>query len=148
MKVKIIQDAVIFITDITAEQFGKAKKFIPKALTLTEKVDGKDVPVCGMGYANEGSVNNNGIIFDSTTDSGKLCITLVGTEGCDPHLTAAEKQRAVAERHSALILKMNVLEAQIISMLAEKEAEIETATTAVTAISLDDAEEDAITEDN
>lgn len=148
MKVKIIQDAVIFITDITVEQFGKAKHFIPKALTLVEKVDGKDVPVCGMDYAHEGSVNNNGIIFDSSTDSGKLCITLVGTEGCDPHLTAAEKQRAVAERHSGLILKMNALEAQIISMLAEKEAEIEAATTAVTAILLDDAEEDLITDDN
>ena len=148
MKIKIVQDAVIFITDITAEQFGKAKKFIPKALTLTEKVDGKDRPVCGMDYANEGSVNNNGIIFDSTTDSGKLCITLVGTEGCDPHLTAEEKTRVVAERHSSLILKMNELEAQVVSMLAEKEAEIEAATTAVSTISLDDVEEDPIAEDN
>lgn len=147
MKVKIIQDAVIFISDITAEQFGKAKRFIPGCLTLTKKVNEKNVPICAMDYADEGSVNNNGIIYDSTTDSGKLCITLVGTEGFDPHLSAAEKQRVVAERHSGLIIKMNALEAQIVEALAEKESEIVAATEAITTVALE-AEEDLITDDN
>ena len=146
MKIKVIQDAVIFVSGITAEQFGKAKRFIPKALTLTNKVNDKEVPVCGIDYAEEGSVNKNGIIFDSTTDSGKLCITLIGSEGMDPHLSAAEKVRAVAEKYSALILKVNELEAQIICALEEKEEEITLATTAVTAIALD--AEDTIVEDN
>lgn len=143
MQIKLVQDSIIFISAITAEQFEKAKKFIPESLTLYQENDKKKTPICALDYAHSGSVNKNGIVFDATTDSGKLCHTVVNAEGFDPHLDTEKKLRIVSEKYSSLILRMNALEEQILSDLNFKEAEITTAQASISAVSIDtDVSED------
>jgi len=137
MKIKLIQDSAIFISALTAEQFKKVKKFIPEALTLNRVEDNKKIPVCMISYADCGGVNDNGIVFDSTTDSGNLCVTLQGCEGLDNHISTEEKAKLVSERYSGLILKVNELEAQIVESLAVKEAEINAAQSSIETVALD-----------
>lgn len=140
MQIKLVQDSIIFISALNVETFAKAEKFIPEALTLYREDDSKKkTPVCTIGYAECGSVNKNGIIFDATTDSGKLCHTIVNMQGFDPHLSTVEKLRVVSEKYSALILNMNALEEQIESKLAEKEAEITAASRAISAVSIEES---------
>lgn len=139
MQIKLVQDSIIFISSLNVETFAKVDKFIPEALTLYHEDDTKKkTPVCTLGYAECGGVNKNGIIFDATTDSGKLCHTIVNMQGFDPHLSTSEKLRVVSEKYSSLILNMNELEAQIESKLADKETEITTARQAISAVSIED----------
>lgn len=139
MQIKLVQDSIIFISGIDADTFAKVNKFVPEALTLYHEGENKkQTPVCSLGYANCGGVNKNGIIFDATTDSGKLCLTIVNAEGFDPHLTTVEKLRQISEKYSSLILNMNELEAQIISCLEAKEDEITMASASISAITIED----------
>lgn len=139
MQIKLVQDSIIFISGIDADTFAKVNKFVPEALTLYhEGEDKKKTPVCTLGYANCGGVNKNGIIFDATTDSGKLCLTIVNAEGFDPHLTTVEKLRQISEKYSSLVLNMNELETQIISCLEAKEDEINMASASISALSIED----------
>ena len=139
MKIKIVQDAVIFISALTVEQFEKAKRFTPEALTLYHTGDDKKkTPVCSIDYRNAGGVNENGIIFDSTTDNGNLCFTGLKAEGVDPHITTEEKIKCISETFSSLILKVNELEEQVLSSLTAKETEIETAMNSISAVTLED----------
>lgn len=139
MKIKIVQDAVIFISALTVEQFEKAKRFTPEALTLCHIGDDKKkTPVCSIDYRKLGGVNENGIIFDSTTDNGNLCFTGLKVEGDDPHISTEEKIKCISETFSSLILKVNELEEQVLSSLNAKEAEIETAMNSISAVTLED----------
>lgn len=139
MKIKLVQDSIIFISEIDADTFAKVNKFVPEALTLYHEGENKKkTPVCSLGYADCGGVNKNGIIFDATTDSGKLCLTIVNAEGFDPHLTTVEKLRQISEKYSTLVLNMNELEAQIISWLEAKEDEINMASASISAITIED----------
>ena len=139
MQIKLVQDSIIFVSALHVETFAKAEKFIPEALTLYSEDDSKKkTPVCTIGYAECGGVNKNGIIFDATTDSGKLCHTIVNMQGFDPHLSTVEKLRVVSEKYSSLILNMNKLEEQIASKLADKETEITIASRAITAIAIEE----------
>ena len=138
MKIKIIQDSIVFISGLTKAELMRASKFTPEALTLYDNAeDGKKkTPICMIGYGHDGGVSANGIIFDSTTDEGYMCHTVVAAQGEDPHCTAAEKIKCISESHSGLILKMNALEAQIQAALSEKETEIALAEASVEVINL------------
>ena len=138
MKIKVIQDSIVFISALTVEEFMKAKKFVPESLTLNRvDEDRKKKPVCMIGYAERGGVNNNGIVFDSTTDNGYLCVTSVGAEGFDTHIPAEDKARCVSEHYSSLILKMNELETQVKAELSAKESEIAIAQESVETVAIE-----------
>lgn len=138
MKITLVQDAIIVVSDLTKEQFCKAKKFCPDALTLYKKdEDSKSKePVCSIMVGEDGSMNANGIIFDSVTDEGKLCLTLAGATGMCSGITAAEKKNIIVEEYSSLILNVNELEAQVLSVLEAKANEIETALNSVETVSI------------
>lgn len=138
MKIKIIQDSIVFISGLTKEELMKASRFTPEALTLYECVeDGKKkVPTCMVGYSNDGGISANGVIYDSTTDAGFMCHTIVAAQGEDLHCTAEEKVKCISESYSGLILKMNTLEAQVKAALSEKETEIALAEESVEVINL------------
>lgn len=138
MKITLVQDAIIVVSDLTKEQFCKAKKFCPEALTLYKKNEDTKTkePVCAIMVGEDGSMNANGVIFDSVTDEGKLCLTLAGATGMCADITAAEKQKIVAEEYSSLILNVNELEAQVLSTLTAKANEIETALNSVETVSI------------
>jgi hypothetical protein len=139
MKIKVVQDSVIFISELTMEELEKAMKFAPESTTLyAKREDGKKKePICAVAYADEGSVTNNGVIFDSTTDEGKLCTTILCSEGTYPHCTTEEKKKCVSEQFACIILKMNELEKQIKEALEAKKADIKKASESVEVITLD-----------
>lgn len=138
MKLKVIQDSIIFISDVTFDQFKEAKRFCSDSLTLKVKEEGSKeaVPVCTMAYADEGSVSQNGIVFDSTTEAGNLCKTLIATEGNCIHLKNDEKVKILSEEFAGLILKMNDLEVQVLAALKDNAAKIKLATESIEAIEL------------
>lgn len=138
MKVKLVQDSIIFISDLTQEQLAEANKFIPGSTTLVLKDEEtkKVRPICMIAYAEEGSVSRTGIVFDSTTEDGKMCKTLVGTQGYDPHFTAEEKQRLIAEEYAGLILNINELEEQIVTALRDNNDKIEAAKRSISTVSI------------
>ena len=130
MKVTIVQDAIVFVSEVTREAFDKAEKFCPEALTLYHKHEESKLkePVCTIQVScSGGSVNKNGIVFDSVTEDGKLCLTIAGITGVCADITAEEKKQCIVEEFSSLILNINALEKQIADALAAKSEEIEAA---------------------
>lgn len=138
MNVKVVQDSVIFISELTMEEFQKAMKFTPDATILYAKDEDNKTkaPVCAIGYADQGSVTSAGVVFDSTTDEGRLCTTILCVEGVSEHCTTETKKNCVSEKYASLILNVNALEAQIKKALAAKEKEIKKASDAVSVISI------------
>lgn len=136
MKIKIVQDSIVFVSGLTKAQLAEASKFAPKSLTLVETIDKEEVPVCTVSYADEGGVSKYGVIFDSTTDEGFMCLTLVASQGHDPHVSAEDKVKCVSEEYAGLIIKMNALEEQILATLSAKAEEIEQAKDSVELINL------------
>lgn len=138
MKIKLVQDSIIFISGLKKTEYEEAMKFVPSACTLTVKNEEtkKATPVCALAYATEGSVSENGIVFDSITDDGYMCKTLVATAGFDPALSAEDKEKAVAESFAGVILKMNDLEAQVQDALAENADKIAAAKQAIETVNI------------
>lgn len=138
MKVKLVQDSIIFISGLKKTEYEEAMKFVPSACTLTVKNEEtkKATPVCALAYATEGSVSENGIVFDSVTDDGYMCKTLVATAGFDTALSAEDKEKAVAESFAGVILKMNDLEAQVKNALAENANKIAAAKSAIKTVNI------------
>ena len=138
MKIKLVQDSIIFISGLTKEQFEEAIRFCPEALTLKVKDEAskKETPVCAVAYAGEGSVSQNGVVFDSTTEEGYMCKTLIASQGYDEHVSAEDKIGAVTEEFASLILKMNDLEAQVLAALEDNAAKIAAARGSVEVVAL------------
>jgi len=138
MKIKLVQDSIIFISNLTQQEFAEATRFCPEALTLVAKDEAtkKTTPICAIAYASEGSVSQNGVVFDSTTEDGYMCKTLVATQGYDAHVSAEDKVKAVSEEFASLILKMNTLEEQIKDALEDNAAKITAARDSVEIVSL------------
>ena len=129
MKIKLVQDSIIFISGITLEEYREAKRFCPEALTLKvrDEETKKAAPVCAIAYADQGSVSQNGVVFDSTTAEGYMCKTLVAVQGNDEAVAPEEKVKAISEEFASLILKMNELEDQVKAALTDNSAMIEAA---------------------
>lgn len=138
MKIKLVQDSIIFISGLKKSELDEAARFCPVSLTLKVKdeVSKKETPVCAVCYADEGSVSNNGVVFDSTTEEGYMCKTLVASQGYDEHISSEDKIKAVTEEFAGLILKMNDLEEQIKSALADNAAKITAARDSVEVVTL------------
>ena len=138
MKVTVVQDAIVFVSAITRDEFDRATKFCPESLTLYQTVEDskKKEPVCAIMVSNDGSVNKNGIVFDSVTEDGKLCLTVAGATGFGNTVSTEEKKQIIVEEFSSLILNVNKLEAQIAADLAAKADEINCALASVETISL------------
>jgi hypothetical protein len=126
MKIKLVQDSIIFISGLTKTNLDKAIRFCPEACTLftQDEATKKRIPVCAIAYATEGSVSQNGLVFDSTTEDGYMCKTLIASQGNDEHVSAEDKVKCISEEFAGLILKMNELEANITSALNDNEAKI------------------------
>ena len=138
MKITLVQDAIIVVSNLTKEQFCKAKKFCPEALTLYKKNEETKTkePVCSIMVGEDGSMNANGVIFDSVTDEGKLCLTLASATGMCSGITAAEKQNIIAEEYASLILNVNELEDQVLSTLEAKASDIAAALSSIETVSI------------
>jgi hypothetical protein len=138
MKIKLVQDSIIFISGLKKEELLEAIRFCPEACTLTvrDEETKKAVPVCAIAYAEEGSVSQNGVVFDSTTEKGYMCKTLIASQGYDEHVSDKDKVKAVSEEFASLILKMNDLEAQISTALANNAAKITAALDSIEAVNI------------
>lgn len=138
MKIKLVQDSIIFISSIKKSEFDEATRFCPEALTLTvrDEATRKKTPICAICYTGEGSVSQNGVVFDSTTEEGYMCKTLVASQGYDEHVSSEDKVKAVTEEFAGLILKMNDLEMQIKAALEDNAAKITAARDSVEVVTL------------
>lgn len=138
MKIKLVQDSIIFISALKKEELEEANRFCAEACTLytQDSETKKKIPVCAIAYAEEGSVSDNGIVYDSTTDKGFMCKTLIASQGYDEPLSAEEKIEAVSETFAGLILNMNNLEDQIKTALANNAAKITAAKNSVEVVTL------------
>lgn len=138
MKIKLVQDSIIFISGLKKEQFNEAVRFCPDSLTLKvrDEATKKETPICAIAYADEGSVSQNGVVFDSTTEEGYMCKTLVAAQGYDEHVSSDDKIKAVTEEFASLILKMNDLEAQVKGELEDNAAKITAARDSVEVVAL------------
>jgi hypothetical protein len=138
MKIKLVQDSIIFVSGLKKSEFDEATRFCPDALTLKvrDEETKKVRPICGVCYADEGSISQNGIVFDSTTEEGYMCKTIVAAQGYDEHVSSADKIKAISEEFAGLILKMNDLEAQVKENLTENSAKIAAARDSVEVVTL------------
>jgi predicted solute-binding protein len=138
MKIKLVQDSIIFISGLKKEELFEAQHFCPSACTLNVKdaETKKTTPVCAIAYASDGSVSDNGIVYDSTTADGYMCKTLIASQGNDEHLSAEEKIKVVSETFAGLILKMNELEEQIKTALKDNASKIAAAKKSIEAVEI------------
>ena len=145
MKIKLVQDSIIFISALKQEELFEAKRFCPDACTLYVKDENskKSTPVCAIAYADEGSITDNGIVFDSTTNAGYMCKTLVAGQGFDHPVETEDKVKAISETFAGLILKMNELEEQIKAALADNAAKIAAAKTSIEVVDLEPTTDNA-----
>lgn len=115
----LVQDSIIFRSAITYDELLKIKRFIPEALTLHKDENGKKgAAIFAFGYGDVGSVTENGIIFNSTTDDGNLVVTVNKIEGTDEHMSSDDKYKVIAEQYANVILRAQALEEQIKGNLA------------------------------
>ena len=137
MTIKLVQDSIIFISGLKKTELEEANRFVPEACTLVtrDETTKKATPICAIAFAAEGSITSNGIVYDSVTEEGYMCKTLVATS-TDEALTSEEKVKAVSEEFATLILRVNDLEAQIKSALASNCEKIEAAKQAIEVVSL------------
>ena len=138
MKIKLVQDSIVFISGLTQKELDEANRFCPGATTLIHKDEDtkKAEPVCMIAYAGEGSISDNGIVFDSTTENGYMCKTLVAAQGFDEPLSVEEKVKALSEEFASLILNMNELENQIKESLKANAEKINAALNSIEAVEL------------
>ena len=138
MKIKLVQDSIIFISGLKKTDLDKAMRFCHEACTLftQDEVTKKRTPVCAIAYAEEGSISQNGVVFDSTTEEGYMCKTLIAAQGYDEHVSAEDKVTVVTEEFASLILKMNDLEEQISANLADNDAKIAAAMDSVEVVNI------------
>lgn len=138
MKIKLVQDSIIFISGLKKEELEEANRFCAGACTLysQDAESKKKTPVCAVAYAEEGSVSDNGIVYDSTTEDGFMCKTLIAIQGNDESLSAEEKIKAVSETFAGLILNMNELEDQIKVALDNNAAKINAAKNSIETVTL------------
>ena len=138
MKIKLVQDSIIFISGLKKSELEEAKRFCPEACTLTvlDENTKKRTPVCMVAYADNGSVCQNGVVFDSTTEEGFMCKTLIAAQGNDEHVSDEDKVKAISEEFAGLILKMNELEANIKSALNDNAAKIASAKDSIEVVTL------------
>lgn len=136
MKIVIVQDSILFVSGLKKSEFEEAKRFVPEACNLVIKdPETKEVlDTCAIAFTKgEGGVSNSGVVFDSVTDEGYMCKTLVATQS-KPDLSNADKVDVVAKQWANLVLKMNSLETQISSALSANETKIATAKDSITAM--------------
>lgn len=138
MVIKLVQDSIIFISGLKRDELVEAQRFCPNSTTLFVKdADSKQAtPVCAVAYANEGSISDNGIVFDSVTDEGFMCKTLVAAEGTDEHLDVEAKVQSISETFAGLIIKMNNLEEQIKDALTVNAEKIATAKDSIEVVNI------------
>ena len=138
MKIKLVQDSIIFISGLKKSELDEATRFCPEALTLKEKDEEtkRSVPVCMVAYANEGSVCPNGVVFDSTTEEGFMCKTLIASQGNDEHVSDEDKVKCISEEFAGLILKMNQLEENVKAALANNADKIASAKDSIEVVTL------------
>lgn len=138
MKIKLVQDSIIFISGLKKEELAEAMRFCPEACTLKVRNEEtkKAVPVCAIAYAEEGSVSQNGVVFDSTTEEGYMCKTLIASQGYDEHVSNEDKIKAVSEEFAGLILKMNDLEEQISTALTHNAVKIAEARNSIETVNI------------
>lgn len=138
MKIKLVQDSIIFISSLTRDELKEAERFCPNSTTLFVKnaETKQTTPVCAVAYACEGSISDNGIVFDSVTDEGFMCKTLVASDGYEEHLSVEAKIKSISETFAGLILKMNTLEDQIKACLEDNASKIAEAKTSIEVVEL------------
>lgn len=131
----LVQDSIIFRSAITYDELLKIKRFVPEALTLHRDENGKKgAAIFAFGYGDVGSVSENGVIFNSTTDDGNLVVTVNKIEGTDEHMSSDDKYKAVAEQYANVILRAQALEEQIKGNLAAWDERITIAQEAISEI--------------
>lgn len=129
MKIKLFGDAVIVVSNLKRDDIKKANKFCKDALTLKKKLnDDKAQPVFTMMLGGGGSLNSNGVVFDSVTEDGFACTTLCGNP---VPMTQSEKAEQFLEQYATALAHAEELETQITNALHEHNALIDRVSTSV-----------------
>ena len=109
MKCTVSYNQMVIESEVTAEQFENARSYQPTSVDLRDE-KGKLLFCAMVKYSDEGSINENGIIFNGMTAEGKLfCSIVIG--GAD--IPAAEKKTDVAKAFGPELAKLKTLENQI-----------------------------------
>lgn len=119
-KVTIAGNAVVITSSLTMEELETVKKYRPKELVLKGGEDGKEaIFAIAVAPQGEGSANEYGIAFDSTSNdgTGKASVTLVAPSETDDIV------KGVVDSLGGAIMNLNKLEAHLVSVLEEIDAD-------------------------
>lgn len=111
MTIKVLNDVALIASGITKAQYDAVKKHKPEALKLiNSETKTEEYVVLFADDANSGSINEHGAVFDTTTDDGKLALTInihrLGN-------TASKRAKRFAEDMGFAIYKLTAIEEQI-----------------------------------
>lgn len=118
-KINVIGDAVVVTSAMKLEDIRLIKKYRPKALVLSEEIDGVKEPVFAISVSECGEISEYGASFSGETrdDEKKATITTV-LKGAP-----ADLKEYLADKLGGALMKLNKLEEQLPAVLAEIAAE-------------------------
>ena len=116
-KINVIGDAVVVTSALKLEDIKLVQKYRPKALVLTEEVDGVKEPVFAIAASEGGcgDITDFGATFTGATrDEEKLATITTVLKGAPANL-----KDYLADKLGGALMKLNKLEQEIPAVLAE-----------------------------
>lgn len=113
--------SAVVVSDVNLDDWKRVEKYAPEALKIVEEETG-DTLFRVMTGPMGGSMNENGVVFGTYTNSGKATVTILLDEEVE------DKIQALKDTIGSALLDLNEIEKDIPTILtdiAEKEAEIE-----------------------
>lgn len=107
-KIKVTGDTLMVISEITHEDFMKAKKFRPDSLKIKDKEDNE---IFAVNFGNS-AIRDFGVTFSSVNAEGYL-FTSTNAPIQGVHTDPEREKELVIEEYSQILCKLNMVEAQV-----------------------------------
>lgn len=111
MKVRIIDNVVVVISELTKDMVNKLVKHAPEALAIFDEEENE---IFKVAMDKVGGISKYGIAFDSETKSGKLCLTF------KEKLTAEE----VADKYAVALVNLKDVEENALNAYSSVSADL------------------------
>ena len=129
MKTKLFMNEVVIVSEFTADDIERVKRFNPEDLELRDENGDTTFAVAYDGCV--GGVSNVCVILNETTVDGKAAVR-VPVQGED----IDAQKKSFAEKYGRVLSKLEAVEVQMTFALANIEEEIDAAVNAIETVGI------------
>ena len=123
MNAKVMGNNLMIVTTKTLKELAEIEKRRPKALLVTEEIDGEIAEVFRVTVGARGAISNYGISFNAETNTEPKCAMLTVDVGHKP--SGMEMQEYVADKFGPALVYLGEIEARLDAAQEDIQAEKE-----------------------